>query len=295
MKSGFVCIVGRPNVGKSTLLNGMVGRKIAIVSEKPQTTRNRILGVFSTGDAQVAFLDTPGIHKPRHKLGEYMVKVAEKTLEEVDLVLYVVDASVPPGSGEEYILSRLSRVKTPVILVLNKIDLIQKHELLPLIEWFSGRAAFLAVIPVSALTGENLGELKKVIIENLPEGPFYYPPEMLTDQPERFIAGEIVREKVLMLTREEVPHSVAVAVEEMQLRPNQVLYLSAVVYVERDSQKAILIGKGGQMLKEIGRLARLELEAIFGNQVYLDIWVKVKKGWRDDEGALRSLGYEKTF
>ncbi|NPV29215.1 MAG: GTPase Era [Firmicutes bacterium] len=293
MKSGFVSIIGRPNVGKSTLLNRIVGRKIAIVSEKPQTTRNRILGVFSTGEAQVVFLDTPGIHKPRHKLGEYMVKVAEKALEEVDLVLYVVDAAVPPGSGEEYILARLSRVKTPVVLVPNKIDLVKKHELLPLIEWFSARTPFLAVVPVSALTGENLEELKKVIVENLPEGPFYYPPEMVTDQPERFIAGEIVREKVLLLTREEVPYSVAVVVDEMQLRPNQVLYLAAVIFVERESQKAILIGKGGRMLKEIGRLARLELEAIFGNQVYLDLWVKVKKGWRDDEIALRSLGYEK--
>lgn len=238
------------------------------------------------------FLDTPGIHKPRHKLGEYMVKVAQATLEEVDIILYVVDATVPPGSGEEYILSQLSKVKTPVILVLNKIDLVKKHEILPVIEWFSTRADFLAAVPISALTGENFSELRRVVIDNLPEGHFYYPAEMVTDQPEHFVASEIVREKVLALTREEIPHSVAVAVEEMKMRPNNVLYISCVIYVERDSQKGILIGKGGQMLKEVGRLARLDLEAIFGNQVYLDLWVKVKKDWRDDEIALRTFGYK---
>ncbi|HAA89199.1 MAG TPA: GTPase Era, partial [Peptococcaceae bacterium] len=280
MKSGFVSIVGRPNVGKSTLLNHFVGKKVAIISDKPQTTRNRILGVLTTDEAQVIFLDTPGIHKPRHKLGEYMVRVAEKTLEEVDLILYVIDSSLPPGAGEEYILDHLQRVKTPVVLVPNKIDLVKKHELLPLIDWFASRYDFAAVVPVSALTGENTDELKKVIIDHLPEGPLYYPPDMVTDQPERFIAGEIIREKVLHLTREEVPHSVAVLVEEMKLRPNQVLYIAATIYVERDSQKGILIGRRGQMLKEIGKRAREELELIFGNQVYLDLWVKVKKDWR---------------
>jgi len=274
------------------LLNRFVGRKVAIVSDKPQTTRNRILGILTTDDAQVVFMDTPGFHKPHHKLGEYMIRVAESTFEEVDLILYVVDATVPPGSGEEYILAQLRKVSTPIDLVVNKIDAVRKNDLLPLLDWFSSRANFSHLVPVSALTGENVDELLRLIVENLPEGPFYYPAETVTDQPERFVAGEIIREKVLTLTREEVPHSVAVVVEEMQMRSNQVLYLAAVVYVERDSQKGILIGKGGRMLKEIGRLARQELEVIFGNQVYLDLWVKVKKDWRDDETALRSFGYE---
>lgn len=279
-------------MGKSTLLNRFVGRKVAIVSDKPQTTRNRILGILTTDDAQVVFMDTPGFHKPHHKLGEYMIRVAESTLEEVDLVLYVVDATVPPGLGEEYILAQLRKISTPVILVVNKIDAVRKNDLLPLLDWFSARGSFLHLVPVSALTGENVDGLRRLIADNLPEGPFYYPADTFTDQPERFVAGEIIREKVLNLTREEVPHSVAVVVEEMQMRSNQVLYIAAVVYVERDSQKGILIGKGGRMLKEIGRLARQELEAILGNRVYLDLWVKVKKDWRDDETALRSFGYE---
>lgn len=274
------------------MLNQFVGRKIAIVSDKPQTTRNRILGILSTEEAQAVFIDTPGIHKPRHKLGSYMTRIAQDTMEEVDLVLYVVDASVPPGTGEEYILTQLRKVSTPVILALNKIDLIDKRELLPLIQWFSSRANFMEIVPVSALTGENLDHLRQMIMENMIEGPFYYPTEMVTDQPERFVAAEIIREKVLVLTREEVPHSVAMVVEDLQERPNGVLYLAAVIYVERDSQKGIIIGKGGRMLKDIGRLARQELEAIFGNKVYLDLWVKVKKEWRDDEAALRSFGYD---
>ncbi|MGB9792032.1 MAG: GTPase Era [Thermacetogeniaceae bacterium] len=292
MKSGFVCIIGRPNVGKSTLLNRLVGKKIAIVSDKPQTTRNRILGILTTEDAQVIFMDTPGFHKPHHKLGEYMIKVAESTLEEVDLVLYVVDATAPPGAGEEYILAQLRKITTPVILVVNKIDAVKKGDVELLLDWFSARGEFLRMVAVSALTGENIDELLQVITENLPEGPFYYPADTFTDQPERFVVAEIIREKVLHLTREEVPHSVAVVVEEMQLRNNKVLYIAAVIYVERDSQKGILIGKDGRMLKEIGRMARQELEVLFGNKVYLDLWVKVKKDWRDDELALRSFGYE---
>lgn len=292
IKSGFVCIIGRPNVGKSTLLNRFVGRKVAIVSDKPQTTRNRIMGIYTTEEAQVVFIDTPGIHKPHHKLGEYMIRVAQSTLEEVDLVLYVVDASVKPGAGEEYILSQLRKVSTPIILVLNKVDLIKKQELLPLIQWFSQRTTPAHILPLSALKGENLDELTGLILEYLPEGPRYYPAEMVTDQPERFVAGEIIREKVLRLTREEVPHSVAVLVEEMETRSNQVLYIAAAIYVERDSQKGILIGKSGRMLKDIGQQARQELELIFGNRVYLDLWVKVRREWRDDEAFLRSFGYE---
>ncbi|MDD2361318.1 MAG: GTPase Era [Syntrophaceticus schinkii] len=292
IKSGFACIIGRPNVGKSTLLNQFMGRKVAIVSDKPQTTRNRILGILTTEDAQAVFIDTPGIHKPRHKLGAYMTRLAQETLEEVDLVIYVVDASVPPGTGEEYILEQLQEVSTPVLLVLNKIDLIKKQELLPLIDWFSKRYDFQNIVPVSALTAENLDKLRELIAANLKESPFFYPAEMVTDQPEKFVAAEIIREKVLHLTREEVPHAVAVVIEEMKERENGLFYINAVVYVERDSQKGIIIGRGGRMLKEIGQLARQELQAILGNKVYLDLWVKVKKDWRDDEAVLRSFGYE---
>lgn len=284
--------MGRPNVGKSTLLNQFIGHKIAIVSDKPQTTRNRILGILTTEDAQVVFIDTPGIHKPRHKLGAVMTRVAQETLEEVDLGIYVVDASVQPGSGEEYILKQLQGISTPVILALNKIDLIKKQELLPLIDWFSQRFEFRAIIPVSALTGENLDGLKEAIADDLTEGPFFYPAEMVTDQPEIFVASEIIREKILQLTREEIPHAVAVVIESMQERENGLLDLNAVIYVERDSQKGIIIGSGGKMLKEIGKRARQELEAIFGNKIYLQLWVKVKKSWRDDETALRSFGYD---
>lgn len=279
-------------MGKSTLLNQFMGRKVAIVSDKPQTTRNRILGILTTKDAQAVFIDTPGIHKPRHKLGAYMTRLAQETLEEVDLVIYVVDASVPPGTGEEYILEQLRDVSTPVLLVLNKIDLIKKQELLPLIDWFSKRYDFQNIVPVSALTAENLDKLRELIAANLKEGPFFYPAEMVTDQPEKFVAAEIIREKVLHLTREEVPHAVAVVIEEMKERENGLFYINAVVYVERDSQKGIIIGRGGRMLKEIGQLARQELQAILGNKVYLDLWVKVKKDWRDDEAVLRSFGYE---
>ncbi len=292
IKSGFVCIIGRPNVGKSTLLNQIVGRKIAIVSDKPQTTRNRILGICNSEEGQVIFLDTPGIQRPRHRLGEYMLKVVQQAMNGVDLLLYVADASVPAGPGEEFILGQVGGVRTPAILVLNKIDLIRKDELLPVMDWFSKRCAFLEIVPASALTGENLEQVKSLIFTNLSEGPRYYPQEMVTDQPERFVAAEIIREKVLLLTREEIPHSVAVVVEEMQTRANQTLYLPAVVYVERDSQKGILIGKGGRMMREVGRLARLELEALFGNKIFLELWVKVKKDWRDNQGALQSFGYE---
>ncbi|MDD2555682.1 MAG: GTPase Era [Syntrophaceticus sp.] len=292
IKSGFACLIGRPNVGKSTLLNQFVGHKVAIVSDKPQTTRNRILGILTTEDAQAVFIDTPGIHKPRHKLGAIMTRLAQETLEEVDLGIYVADASVYSGSGEEYILKQLQGISTPVILVLNKIDLIKKQELLPMIDWFSKRYKFRDIIPVSALTAENLDSLKEAIAGSLKEGPFFYPAEMVTDQPENFVASEIIREKVLQLTREEIPHAVAVVIENMQERENGLLDLNAVIYVERDSQKGIIIGRGGRMLKEIGRRARQELEAIFGNKIYLQLWVKVKKSWRDDETALRSFGYD---
>lgn len=279
-------------MGKSTLLNQIIGQKIAIVSDKPQTTRNRIVGVCTNEEGQAVFLDTPGIHRPRNRLGENMLKTVRQAMNGVDLLLYVVDAAVPAGPGEEFVLRQIGEARTPAFLMLNKIDLIKKEDLLPVMEWFSKRCSFLEIVPASALTGENVEQVKRLIFANLPEGPCYYPQDMVTDQPERFVAAEIVREKVLMLTREEIPHSIAVIIEEMKTRTNQTLYLPTTIYVERESQKGILIGKNGSMLKEVGRLARLELEALFGNRIFLELWVKVKKDWRDSEGALRSFGYE---
>ncbi|NLC06743.1 MAG: GTPase Era [Syntrophomonadaceae bacterium] len=291
-RSGFASIIGRPNVGKSTLINYLIGHKIAIISDKPQTTRNQIRGIFTTERGQVVFIDTPGIHKPRHKLGEYMVGAAQRTLQEVDLILYVVDASAAFGTGEQYILDQLAKVQTPVFLVINKIDLVNRGDLLPLIESYRNKRDFAEIIPISAITGENLDRLSQVIFDYLPEGPYYYPTDMISDQPERFVMAELIREKVLLLTREEIPHSIAVEIEEIQPRPNEVIYVRAVVYVERDSQKGILIGKQGKMLKEVGRLAREDIQNLLGNQVFLDIWVKVKKDWRNNPSSLRNFGYD---
>jgi len=291
-KSGFVAIIGRPNVGKSTLLNSIIGQKIAIMSDKPQTTRNQIRGVYTSDQVQAVFVDTPGIHKPKHKLGQYMVEAALGTLKEVDLILYVVDVTMEFGTGEEYIINQLKQVKTPVILVLNKIDLIKKEKLLELIAFYSSRYEFAEIVPISAAQKENLDELLKVLPTYLPEGPQFYPEDMITDQPEQQVIAEIIREKVLFLTREEVPHSVAVKVETIASRGSATTYIGAVIYVERDSQKGIIIGKQGQMLKEIGRLARQELEVILGTKIYLELWVRVKPDWRSREQDLRSFGYK---
>ncbi|MDR3592417.1 MAG: GTPase Era [Negativicutes bacterium] len=291
-KSGFVAVIGRPNVGKSTLVNSLIGQKIVIMSDKPQTTRNKILCVLNQPEAQIVFIDTPGIHKPRHKLGEYMVKTAENTLREVDAVLFVVDATEEMGAGEQYILERLSAVKTPVILVINKIDKITRQQILPVIQRYADRHAFTAVVPISALAKTNLDDLVQEIKKHLPPGPKYYPDDMITDQPERLLIAELIREKVLQLTREEIPHAIAVDMEEVVTRDNGDLYVRAVIYVERDSQKRIVIGSGGQVLKEAGRLARLDVENLLGTKAYLDLWVKVKKDWRNRDGALRSFGYE---
>ncbi len=291
-KSGFVAIVGRTNVGKSTLLNALLGRKVAIMSEKPQTTRNKILGVLNRPGAQVIFLDTPGFHKPKHRLGEHLVQVALKTLREVDVVLFLVEADGPPGPGDEFIIRELKQLKTPVLLVINKIDLVRKEELLPLVEIYSQRGIFAEIVPVSALKGENLERLVEVLVSYLPSGPKYYPEDVVTDRPESFIIAELVREKVLLLTSQEVPHAVAVIVEEMEERPNGVLAVRAVIYTERESQKGILIGKGGQMLKRIGQLAREEIEALLGTKVYLELWVKVREDWRNRESYLVSFGYK---
>ncbi|MEW6064063.1 GTPase Era [Desulforamulus profundi] len=290
-RSGFVALVGRPNVGKSTLLNKLVGQKVAIMSDKPQTTRHKIHSVLSRNDAQIVFLDTPGIHKPRHKLGEYMVDVALGALKEVDVVLFLVEATGPPGSGDRYIAEQLQGIQTPVFLMINKIDLVKKEAVLGLINSYKDLLPFAEVIPVSALDGENVDRLIDTIIRYLPEGPRYYPADMVTDRPERFIMAEIIREKVLQLTSEEVPHSVAVVVEQIQERNNGVVAINAVIYTERDSQKAILIGKGGSMLKEVGRRAREEIENLLGSKVYLELWVKVKKDWRNKMADLRNFGF----
>ncbi|MCL6637523.1 MAG: GTPase Era [Alicyclobacillus sp.] len=292
-KSGFVALVGRPNVGKSTLLNALVGRKVAIMSNRPQTTRHRIRGVLTSEHAQVVFIDTPGIHQPRHRLGAYMVEAAEAALREVDVVMFVVDATEPGAPGDRMVLERLQQVRTPVFLVINKVDAVAKPSLLVTMDKLRTWYPFRHIIPVSAKDGTQLAELTQRLVEELPEGPKYYPDDMVTDHPEQFIIAEIVREKVLHLTREEIPHSVAVVVEQLERRPDRdVLYVNAVVYTERDSQKAILIGKGGQMLKRVGQLAREELEALFGLKVYLELWVKVKKDWRNEPAWLRRFGFE---
>jgi GTP-binding protein Era len=290
-KSGFVALIGRPNVGKSTLMNHIIGQKVAIMSDKPQTTRNQIRGVYTDERGQIIFLDTPGIHKPKSKLGEYLVKTAQNALDEVDLVLFLVDASEGLGPGDHYITEHLKGIKTPVFLVINKIDQVHPDDLLPLIDQYRQLHDFAEFVPISALQGNNTSTLVRLIFERLPEGPAYYPADQVTDHPERFIVGELIREKVLFLTREEVPHSVAVIVEEMKQRENGAVYVRATIYTERDSQKGILIGKRGSMLKEVGRLAREEIERLFGSKVFLDLWVKVKKDWRNEEFLLRQFGY----
>ncbi|MBX6395243.1 MAG: GTPase Era [Alicyclobacillaceae bacterium] len=293
-KSGFAAIVGRPNVGKSTLLNQLIGTKIAIMSDKPQTTRNQIRGVLTRDRGQVVFLDTPGVHRPKHRLGDYMTRVALATLQEVDLILFVIDVMSHFGPDEQVILEHLQGIDTPVFLVINKIDLVEPEKILPLIDRHKDWYPFAEIIPVSAFKRTNVDRLEEQIFAYLPEGPQYYPPDQVTDHPESFIIAELIREKVLHLTREEVPHSVAVAVEEMENRENGVLYVRAVIFTEKDSQKAILIGKGGQMLKQVGQRARTEMEALFGTRIYLDLWVKVKKDWRNREGLLRNLGYREV-
>lgn len=289
-KSGFVAVIGRPNVGKSTLINSLIGQKIAIMSDKPQTTRNRILCVLTQDDSQIIFLDTPGIHKPKHKLGEYMVKAAEGTLKEVDAIFFVVDATETFGAGEKYILEQLKNTNRPVILLINKIDLLEKTDILPIIEKYKGTYDYVAIIPISAKQEENLENLLMEVKKHLPQGPKYYPEDMVTDQPERIIAAELIREKALHLTRDEIPHSIAVDIDEMKTRPKGDVYIRATIYVERESQKGIVIGKHGALLKEIGALARNDIEIMLGSKVYLDLWVKVKKDWRDKDGAIQGFG-----
>ena len=289
-KSGFVAIIGRPNVGKSTLVNKIIGQKIAITSDKPQTTRSRISCIWTGDDAQIIFVDTPGIHKPKFKLGEYMLKAAEGTLKEVDAIFFVIDATEKFGGGEKYILERLNSTTTPVILVVNKVDLIEREKILPIIAEYSARRNFAAVVPISAAEGTNVDALLAEAKKFLPEGEQYYPADMVTDQPERLIVAELIREKILHATEDEVPHSIAVDIDEFTEREGGTIFIRATIYVERDSQKGILIGKGGAMLKSIGKQARPEIEMLLGTKIFLDLWVKVKRDWRNSVGALKNFG-----
>lgn len=287
-RSGFIAIIGRPNVGKSTLLNSLLGEKIAIISDKPQTTRNRVMGILSRPDAQLIFMDTPGIHKPQHKMNEAMVKSALATYNEVDAILFLVEAGGQPGTGDKFIINTLAGVNPPVFLLINKIDKVKKDSLLPMIDTYRSLYPFAEVIPISALLGD-LDGLVDSVIARLPAGPKYFPEDQLTDQPERFIVSELIREKVFLLTREEVPYSTAVVIEDMK-EEKGIVRIEAVIYVERDSQKGIIIGKAGSLLKKIGTLAREDAERLLGTKIFLKLWVKVKKSWREDERLLKRLG-----
>ncbi|RYL91583.1 GTPase Era [Sporolactobacillus sp. THM7-4] len=291
-RSGFVALVGRPNVGKSTLLNHVLGQKIAIMSDKAQTTRNKIHGIYTTDDEQVVFVDTPGIHKPKHKLGEYMTGMALQTFNEVDLILFLIDAEQGYGRGDQFIIDFLKKTSSPVFLIINKIDKVHPDALLPLIDRYRNLYNFTEIIPLSALHGQNVTALMEQIRRHLPEGPKYYPEDQVTDHPERFIAAELIREKILQLTRDEVPHSIAVVIDQMKHNEKRnIVDLQATIIVERPSQKGIIIGKAGSMLKKVGTLARKEIEALIGSRVFLELWVKVDKDWRDKEEELKNFGY----
>ena len=291
-KSGFVSIVGRPNVGKSTLMNSVVGEKIAIMSDKPQTTRNTIQAVYTDKECQMVFLDTPGIHKPKNKLGEFMVKSATDAFKNVDVVLYVVDESKKIGPGDRMIIENLRRIKTPKILVLNKIDMLSEEELFDLMKMYDAENMFDEIVPISALKGKNTDRLLKVIERYLEEGPQYFPEYMITDQPERVLVSELIREKVLHYVHDEIPHGVAVEIERMKKRPDKdIIDISAVIYCERDSHKGIIIGKNGRKLKGIGKSAREEIELLLGSQINLQVWVKVKENWRNLQSFINNFGY----
>ncbi|PUD96389.1 GTPase Era [Levilactobacillus brevis] len=290
-KSGFVAIVGRPNVGKSTFLNRVIGQKIAIMSNTAQTTRNKIQGIYTTDEAQIVFIDTPGVHKPKSKLGDYMVQSAMSALNEVDAVLFMVNAAEKRGAGDNFIIDRLKNVKAPVYLVINKIDQVKPDDLLPVMEQYQTALPWKAVYPISALEGNNVDELLTGLVEQMPNGPQYYPADQVTDHPERFVVSELIREKIFMLTREEVPHSVAVEIESMKQKDEDHVHIEATIIVERPTQKGIMIGKGGSMLKKIGTLARQDIEHLLGSKVYLQLWVKVQPNWRDKSTLLKSYGY----
>lgn len=293
-KSGFVAIIGRPNVGKSTLMNRIIGQKIAIMSNKAQTTRNKIQGVYTTKEAQIIFIDTPGIHKPKTALGDFMVKSAYSTLGEVDAVLFMVPADQKRGKGDDMIIERLKQTDAPVYLIVNKVDKVHPDSLLEFIDDFSKQMDFKEIIPISATEGNNVERLMETLIEQLPVGPQYFPEDAITDHPERFIVSEMIREKVLILTRDEIPHSVAVVVDKMRRdEQSDKIHIQATIVVERDSQKGIIIGKQGSMLKKVGTMARRDIELMLGDKVYLELWVKVKKNWRDKNMDLQDFGYKK--
>jgi len=289
-KSGFVTLIGRPNVGKSTLMNKLIGQKIAITSGKPQTTRNRIQTVLTTEEGQIVFLDTPGIHKAKNKLGDYMVNVAERTMEEVDVILWLVEPTNYIGAGERHIIEQLKKTKTPVILVINKTDTVKREEILSFIDTYRKEMDFQEIVPVSALKGENTDELVKCIFKYLPYGPAFYDEDTVTDQPMRQIAAELIREKALRLLEDEIPHGIAVSIESMKEK-GKICHIEATIICERESHKGIIIGKGGQMLKKIGSSARPEIEDLLEMQVNLQLWVKVKKDWRDSDFLLKNFGY----
>lgn len=289
-KAGFVTLIGRPNVGKSTLMNRLIGQKIAITSSKPQTTRNRIQTVLTKPEGQIVFLDTPGIHKSKNKLGDYMVNVAERTLNEVDVVLWLVEPTNYIGAGERHIIEQLKKVKTPVILVINKTDTVKKEAVLSFIDTYRRELDFQEIVPVSALKGNNTDELVQCIFKYLPYGPAFYDEDTITDQPMRQIVSELIREKALRLLQDEIPHGVAVTVESMKER-GKICHIEATIVCERDSHKGIIIGKGGSMLKKIGSSARPEIEELLEMQVNLQLWVKVKKDWRDSDYLLKNFGY----
>lgn len=289
-KSGFATLIGRPNVGKSTLMNCLIGQKIAITSNKPQTTRNRIQTVYTSQEGQIVFLDTPGIHKAKNKLGSYMVSVAQQTLSEVDVILWLVEPTTFIGAGERHIIEQLNKTKTPIILVINKIDTVKKEEVLRCIETYRRECDFAEVVPVSALKKNNTRELLKCIMKYLPYGPAFYDEDTITDQPMRQIVAELIREKALRLLSEEIPHGVAVTIESMKYRKD-IVDIEATIICERDSHKGIIIGKGGAMLKAIGSKARPEIEDMLEMQANLQLWVKVKKDWRDSDLLLKNFGY----
>ncbi|MCG1513575.1 GTPase Era [Staphylococcus epidermidis] len=290
-KSGFVSIIGRPNVGKSTFVNRVIGHKIAIMSDKAQTTRNKIQGVMTRDDAQIIFIDTPGIHKPKHKLGDYMMRVAKNTLSEIDAIMFMVNVNEDIGRGDEYIMEMLKNVKTPIFLVLNKIDLVHPDTLMPKIEQYQLYMDFTDIIPISALEGLNVDHFIDVLKSYLPEGPKYYPDNQISDHPEQFVVSEIIREKILHLTSEEIPHAIGVNVDRMIKEDEDKVRIEATIYVERDSQKGIVIGKGGKKLKEVGKRARRDIEMLLGSKVYLELWVKVQRDWRNKVNFIRQIGY----
>ncbi|MEG0012674.1 MAG: GTPase Era [Cellulosilyticaceae bacterium] len=291
-KSGFISIIGRPNVGKSTLMNRLVGEKIAIMSNKPQTTRNKVQTILTTDDFQAIFIDTPGIHTPQNKLGEYMVKSAHNTLNEVDVVLYLVEADKKIGKVDGEILERLNNIKTPIFLCINKIDSIAREEVIPIIEAYKDKCPFAEIIPISAYEGTNIESLFSCIKKYLPEGPQFFPADMITDQPERQIIAELIREKALHLLDKEIPHGIAVEIESIKSREgSSVVDVEATIICERDSHKRIIIGKQGAMIKGIGTNARRDIERLLGSKIYLTLWVKIKKNWRDSDFLLKNYGY----